>query len=221
MKSPVPSALEFHPKGRYPSLVKKEYPLSNGYSYSLKKRIRYDELHSYYKNLGYAESYIQHLCIPNPSGRCPSIAPDGGMIVATRSIDGTSIELIPLLSSEAKHQESGQGNAIERFFKNYNAIKSMYEVYDIFPYIGFFQGGGLMSSFEQNKLVIGMGNGVNRNIDIHDTYFTINGTNKLIQHKNGIIKIKQEMWEIGEMYDILIEGFRQSYAYFKNEQKKI
>lgn len=197
--------------------------LPDGWIFEHWTKIPYDRIHQWHLNNGFPPEEISHLLTKNPSGAYASIQPDGGLIVAVyKDIGGNINEWIPMLASEAKHQESDVGNAIERVFKNYNAIKDIFMELEIFPYICFGQGKGLESTYEQNKLIAGMGNNINLTININDNTFTINEAKnsikpkqkKVISNKRGNFLVREAKWEKYEMYEKLIIAMKQSYAYF-------
>lgn len=189
-------------------------PLPEGYVYEMWDKIPYDRIFQWHKKTVVNEDDIKYLLKKNPAGNFASIKPDGGLIVAVKKdIGGNIIDWIPMLTSESKHQESGVGNAIERMFKNFNAIKDIFMAHGIFPYLCFGQGIGLKSEFEQNKLRIGMGNDVNVDVNIYD-YKVLLLENRQISKKRGLFFLKEEKWEIQEMKDKLIIALKQSYDYF-------
>ena len=198
-------------------------PLPDGYIFEIWNKIPYNRIHQWHENNGVPSSVISHLLKKNPSGNFASIKPDGGMIVAIKKdSSGNIIDWIPLLSAESKHQESDVGNAIERFFKNYNAIKYIFMEWEIFPYVCFGQGKGLESVFEQNKLTIGMGNDVNIDINIRDSKFSLTKTKSIIKRepkqnidkKRGLFLVRKAKWDEDEMYGRLVSAIKQSYKYF-------
>ena len=114
----------------------KNLHLPEGYIFERWNKIPYDRIYQWHKKNGVPLSEISYLLKKNPAGKFASIESDGGMIVAIQKDNGGNIiDWIPLLASEAKHQESNVGNAIERVFKNYNAIKGIFMEWEIFPYI--------------------------------------------------------------------------------------
>lgn len=202
------------------------FPLPDGYVYERWKKIPYDRIHQWHIQNGNPENEVAHLLKKNDkSGKYASIEPDAGMIVAVKKdFGGNIIEWIPLLSAEAKHQESSVGNAIERVFKNYNAHKEIFKDVDIFPYICFGQGSGLSTSFEQNKLIAGMGNDVNMKVNVYDKTYSLETTksnsiikDKLkssVEHKNGNFFVREKSWTKPEMVEILNEAMSQVYDYY-------
>lgn len=197
-------------------------PLPDGYSYERWNRIPYNKIREWHLKNGVLPDELSHLLKKNPNGKYASIEPDGGMIVAVKKdVGGNIIDWVPMLASEAKHQESDVGNAIERVFKNYNAIKDIFMEVEIFPYICFGQGYGLGSSFEQNKIIAGMGNDVNQEIDIYDKTIPINESNAtgyklrpFIVRKTGNFLVRKDRWEKLEMLGRLVTAMKQSYNYF-------
>ena len=201
----------------------KNLPLPEGYIFERWNKIPYDRIYQWHANNGVPLSEISHLLKRNPSGAYAAIKPDGGLIVAIKKDNGGNIiDCIPLLASEAKHQESDVGNAIERVFKNYNAIKDIFMEWDIFPYVCFGQGKGLESAFEQNKIIAGMGNDINLDINIKDSKFSLIETNSIIKRtpkqiidrKKGHVLVRKNRWSAEEMYGRLVSAIKQSYEYF-------
>lgn len=201
----------------------KKLPLPDGYVFERWNKIRYDRIYQWHIKNGVPLTEIIYLLKKNPAGDFASIEPDGGMIVAVKKDNGGNIiDWIPLLASEAKHQESDVGNAIERLFKNYNAIKDIFMEWEIFPYICFAQGKGLESAFEQNKLIIGMGNDVNLDVNIKDSKFSLTESDSIIKRKpkqdinkkRGHILVRENKWDGDEMYGRLVSAIKQSHEYF-------
>lgn len=201
--------------------------LPEGYIYERWNKIPYDRIYEWHRGNGVPAETIMHLLKKNPAGKYASIEPDGGLIVGVKKDNGGNIiNWIPLLASEAKHQESDVGNAIERTFKNYNAIKDIFMEWDVFPYICFGAGKGLESAFEQNKLIGGMGNDVNLDINIKDytvsviaESFSVIKTHPKtkVSRKRGNFLVRKESWSPEEMYGRLVSAMRQSYDYFFGE----
>lgn len=180
-------------------------PLPNGYIYEQWQKIPFDLIIQWHISNGYSEEDYDHLTIPNPSGKIGSIAPDGGLIVAVKKDNGGNIiKWVPMLTSEAKYQASTGGNALERYFKNYNTIYAIFNETKIFPFITFGEGEGMGSSFILNKIRCGMNCHVNKPIDIYQ--------------KKGIFIARVEPWTKNEMYNTLIIGMKQSYDYFINNK---
>lgn len=205
------------------SYAVKSLPLPEGYIYERWNKIPYDRIYQWHLNNGIPPIEIGHLLKKNPSGKYASIEPDGGLIVAVKKDNGGNIiDWIPLLASEAKHQESDVGNAIERVFKNYNTIKDIFMECEVFPYVCFGQGKGLESAFEQNKIIGGMGNDVNLDINIKDSEFTLSEAiipvthrlRKNITRKRGNFLVRREKWEGAEIYGRLLSAIKQSHSYF-------
>lgn len=198
------------------------FPLPDGYSYERWNKIPYDRIREWHLSNGIQQEELSHLLKKNPAGEYANIEPDGGIIVAVKKdIGGNIIDWVPMLASEAKHQESGVGNAIERVFKNYNAFKDIFCEVEIFPYICFGQGFGLGSSYQQNKIIGGMGNDVNQEIDIHDRTIQINNPStkkykvrQFVTKKVGNFLVRKDRWEKPEMLGRLVTAMKQSYKYF-------
>ena len=205
-------------------------PLPDGYTYEIWKTLSYSRMKDWFLRLGHSEEQISHLEILNPSGKGASIEPDGGIIVMVKKDSGSNIlDWVPILSAESKHQESDVGNAVERFFKNYNALKELFEQLDIFPYLCFAQGNGFLSDFILNKLRVGMGNDINLPVNIHKENQKYN-----TRKSSGILKnIKKESyerhsvglfycngdtpWDIDAMCEKLCVALRQSYNFYMNK----
>ena len=180
-------------------------PLPNGYIYEQWQKIPFDLIIQWHISNGYSEEDYDYLTIPNPNGKIGSIAPDGGLIVAVKKDNGGNIiKWVPMLTSEAKYQASTGGNALERYFKNYNTIYAIFNETKIFPFITFGEGEGMGSSFILNKIRCGMNCDVNKPIDIYQ--------------KKGIFIARVEPWTKNEMYNTLIIGMKQSYDYFINNK---
>ena len=222
--SKVEDAELFETMERVRKYASKNLQLPEGYIFERWNKIPYDRIYNWHLNSGVPITEISYLLKKNPSGNFASIEPDGGMIVAVKKDNGGNIiNWIPLLASEAKHQESDKGNAIERVFKNYNAIKDIFMAYDIFPYVCFGQGIGLASAFEQNKLTIGMGNDVNLDININDYKYPLLENNntiikctpkRCVERKKGHFLVRKKRWDEDEMFGRLVSVIKQSYDYF-------
>lgn len=197
--------------------------LPDGYAYELWDKIPYNRIYEFHISNGIQPCDLTHLLVKNPKGRYAAIEPDGGLIVAVKKDSGGNISnLIPLLSSEAKHQESDVGNAIERVFKNLNAIRDLFNCFDIFPYVCFCQGEGFDNQFILNKLRIGIGGNINEDVNIKDRICEIieqsplakKITKKQFTKKVGSIFARKERWDKEEMYGRLLSAMKQSYNYF-------
>lgn len=188
--------------------------LPEGYEYERWDTIPYELMQEYLVRNGYSMSDTMYLLVPNPSGKYASIKPDGGLIVVVKKdIGGNIVDWVPMLASEAKHQESAQGNAIERVFKNYNAIANLFKCEDIFPYVCFAQGTGFDSSFIQNKIRVAIGGEINHDVNIynHEIY---PGYGRKISQQVGNMFVRRKRWTPDEMYGRLISAMIQSYEYF-------
>lgn len=201
--------------------IKEEFTLPDGYTFEWEKKISYEDIYNWHISNGYPEVNVDYLLKKNPSGKYAAIKPDGGIIIAIKKDSSGNIERwVPILTSEAKHQESEQGNAIERGFKNANVIADMYSGYNICPYIMFVQGNGFSSEFEKNKLRGGLCCNVydtDAPVDIHDERFNICPKNEVavatkstIEKKHINCFVRPEPWTVDEMSDKLNQAAMQA-----------
>lgn len=188
-------------------------PLPENYHYEHLTIISYKLIRQWLKHNGIDDKTLSCLTFPNDSGKEPSIKPDGGLIVAVKKDEsGNILDLVPLLSSEAKHQDSTVGNAIERLFKNYNAISNLFLKNKVFPYLCFGQGDAFTSEFINNKIRVAALCNVNEEVNV-----LFDSENA----KHGSFHLRKDKWEIPEMYGRLVTAMKQSYSYFfgKNNSK--
>ena len=188
--------------------------LPSGYIYERWDTVPYIRMREWLTGNGWTEYDTTYLTVPNPAGGYASIKPDGGLIVAVRKDNGGNIiDWIPMLASEAKHQESSQGNAIERMFKNYSALANLFACEEIFPYICFAQGKGFGSSFIQNKIRVAVGGDVNNDVNIRNIKtHLLNG--KVIERQVGNVFVREKRWTAEEMFGRLVTAIQQSHDYF-------
>ena len=181
-------------------------PLPNGYQYELLKSISVNFIIRWLTNKGVKKEALDFLLVPNKNGKLPTIEPDGGLLIAVKKdYSGNIYDSIPMLSSEAKHQDSDNGNAIERVFKNYNVIYNLFQKDNIFPFICFGQGLAFSNEFINNKIRLGAWCNINNEVNILFEDENV---------KHGSFHLREKKWEISEMFDILVEAMKQSYSYF-------
>lgn len=194
--------------------AQRTFKLPEGYIFERWDRVPYDLMQMWLLKNGYPLRETTYLMVPNPNGGYASISPDGGLIVAVKKDCGGNVtDWYPLLASEAKHQESSEGNAIERVFKNYNALQNLYRTDEVFPYLCFAQGKGFDSPFIQNKIRVAIGNDVNRDVNIFNKKICT-GHGRFISKPVGNMFIRKNRWTKEEMYGRLVSAMNQSYEYF-------
>ena len=199
--------------------AKDAYPLPEGYVFEHWKTLKYSLIRKYLLGRGVSENDLTYLTVPNPSGKESAIKPDGGIIVAVKRENEEVVDFYPLLMSESKHQESNQGNAIERLFKNYDAICHLFDFDDITPYVIFCQGKGMGSEYIKNKLrVAAMDPLFTNDIDIHNKIISNGKVERLA--KRGCILVRTESWDFLHMTGNLLTALEQSYNYFFNNKKE-
>lgn len=188
-------------------------PLPEGYIYEIWTNLSFRKMQDWLIQRGFPVEETAYLTVKNPKGDDGSIKPDSGVLVAVKKDNGGNIEnWYPLLAAESKHQESTVGNAVERFFKNSNGFKSLFEAEDIFPYLLFSQGEGFTSSFICNKIRIGVGSEINRDVDIYKRDVKVRG--KILKRANSNAFVRPRKWEVTEMKGRLVSALIQSHGYF-------
>ena len=191
--------------------VKTKYPLPKYWEYGFSKHLTLD----FAKQIkvityGYSLEDLNYL----PDGR--RVEPDGGFLYLIKRDSSGNIEKIyPLLITEAKHQDSGSGNAIERYFKNFNFYADLLKWEKIFPYVTFAVGKDFDKETVKVKFKVGGSNEITNNTDNIQKVAILAG--KETEYKPKILLLTKDdfsEWKEDEIYYHIRKVFDQSYDYF-------
>lgn len=198
-------------------LIKDKFPLPKYWEYKFEKSLSLKMAKRIKILNGYDEDDLNYL-LENRK-----VEPDGGVIYAIKKDSSCNIEKINiLLITEAKHQNSGTGNAIERWCKNFNLYKDIFNHENIFPFITFAAGKDFSEETVRVKLNVGGSNEITNNTkDIRKDVILVNERKEYKPKILFLTKDDFSKWEENEIFFNLIEVFKQSFDYFFSEKNKI
>jgi type II restriction enzyme len=210
MITSVNSTLEFL-KEKYPKVV-----------FGFQKKLDINEIYLILRNdygVGDDSMYLE----PVKDGTF--ITPDGGFIyaiidgfkryilVAEHKTQGTNDRRL----SEGKARQA-LGNAIERLFKNYNALDMLFSQESILPFVSFLQGCDFHESETIGSRVITGFKGLRKNsINLFKDLFNRAGTYYMRGHKWNEEARGSSDWTYEEMLDVFKSTSEQSLEYYINK----
>lgn len=187
--------------------------LPDGYTYEVWKNLSFKDMQEWLIKRGFPIEETAYLTTKNSNGKYASVKPNSGILVAVkRNSDGHVEDWYILLAAESNYQNSTRGNAVERFFKNMNCFKALFEAEDVFPYLLFSQGEGYTSNFICNKLRIGTGSEINKDVNIRKKTLNVGGS--ILKKVNSNAFVRERKWEVDEIKGRLISALIQSHEYF-------
>lgn len=194
--------------------LKEEYCLLPArFEFEYKERLGIEICHTNLLYIGRSIDYANH---KNKNNKYGSIVPDGGAILLTKYDNAHYKPMVHYLIScaEMKYQGRNSGNAIERMYKNSNAILNTYfPGSEINPYIVCCHGDFFspLNNFEINKLRDGCGFEI-PNIDIHSESFKgLYGDNDKL--KKFCVTTKVAEYNENELYGIFMNVAHQAMDY--------